>query len=72
MSKVLVESRQGSNLLYLPLDRIMQMTGQGAAVDAPSLPGSGAAPTIPAPPATGAPLDPRVRDTSRTRERETR
>ena len=72
VSKVLVESRQGSNLLYLPLDRIMQMTGQGAAVDAPSLPGSGAAPAIPAPPATGAPLDPRVRDASRTRERETR
>ena len=31
VSKVLVESRQGSNLLYLPLDKIMQMNGVSAA-----------------------------------------
>lgn len=29
VTKVMVESRQGSNLLYLPLDKIMQMTGPG-------------------------------------------
>ena len=73
VSKVLVESRQGSNLLYLPLDRIVQMTGQGAPADSPLLPGTGAAPALPAAPATtGPPLDPRTRDSSRTRERETR
>jgi membrane protease subunit HflK len=38
VTKVLVESRQGSNLLYLPLDKIMQMTAAGGAA-------SGAAPT---------------------------
>ena len=39
VTKVLVESRQGSNMLYLPLDKIMQMNGIGAA-DAPVLPAS--------------------------------
>jgi modulator of FtsH protease HflK len=32
VSKVLVDSRQGSNLLYLPLDRLMQQAGAGGAV----------------------------------------
>jgi membrane protease subunit HflK len=31
VTKVLVESRQGSNLLYLPLDKIMQNVGGSAA-----------------------------------------
>ncbi len=30
VTKVLVESRQGSNMLYLPLDKIMQMNGVNA------------------------------------------
>ena len=30
-SKVLVDQRGGSNLLYLPLDKLMQMTGTGTA-----------------------------------------
>ena len=72
VTKVLVESRQGSNLLYLPLDKIMQMTGPGGAAA-----GSDAtAPlsTSPAaqPPLNGVPVDSRTRDASRTRERETR
>jgi membrane protease subunit HflK len=71
VTKVLVESRQGSNLLYLPLDKIMQMSGQGGA-DA-QLPGAGAAPSaLPSVPASTLPLDARARDSSRTRERETR
>lgn len=72
VTKVLVDSRQGSNLLYLPLDKIMQMSGQGGE---PS-----AAPTAPAPGPSGngsaaapqAPLDARTRDASRTRDRDTR
>lgn len=71
VTKILVESRQGSNLLYLPLDKIMQMSGRGsAATETSPLPSSGAA--VPAPPATSLPLDARARDASRTRERETR
>ena len=70
VTKVMVESRQGSNLLYLPLDKIMQMTGQGAAAaPADALGGTGAAaqpvPVAPAPTPIPA-IDPRARD-ARTR-----
>ena len=75
VTKVLVDSRQGSNLLYLPLDKIMQMSGQGAdGTLAPTVPGAGA----PAAAGNGmaavppAPLDSRNRDASRTRDRDTR
>lgn len=66
VTKVMIESRQGSNLLYLPLDKVMQMTGTGA-VAAPIDPvmGSTPAPATPAVPA-GAAADPRARD-ARTR-----
>lgn len=77
VTKILVDSRQGSNLLYLPLDKIMQMTAQGGAsssgVDAMLVPGSSGttttAPITPAPPVTG---DARVRDGSRSRDRDSR
>ena len=71
VTKVLVESRQGSNLLYLPLDKIMQSVAQTpAGGDAPA----GGATTLvpPTPPATGLSNDSRARDTNRTRDRETR
>ncbi len=69
VTKVLVDSKQGSNLLYLPLDKILQMTGQGADVVAPAV----AAP-VPSPGAAAAALAPdtRTRDAARTRDRETR
>ena len=70
VTKVLVESRQGSNLLYLPLDKIMQMTGPGGADT--SHPASGPAATLPSLPAPSAPVDARTRDSARTRDRETR
>ena len=37
VTKIMIDSRQGSNLLYLPLDKIIQMTGQTSddAVPAP-------------------------------------
>ncbi|NTV87209.1 MAG: FtsH protease activity modulator HflK [Burkholderiaceae bacterium] len=76
VSKVLIESRAGSNLLYLPLDRILQMTGQGgaAATADAAVPASGATPPAPLPasPAPAAPADSRSRDAARTRDRETR
>jgi membrane protease subunit HflK len=36
VSKVLVDSHQGSNMLYLPLDKIMQMTQSGVSSAAAS------------------------------------
>ncbi len=67
VTKVMIESKQGSNLLYLPLDKIMQMTGTGA-VAGPSDPVLGSIPasTAPATPAAVPPGDPRARD-ARTR-----
>lgn len=67
VTKVMVDSRQGSNLLYLPLDKIMQMTGQGA--DASAAAGAAA---VPANTPAVSNNDPRTRDVSRSRERDTR
>ncbi len=71
VTKVLVDSRQGSNLLYLPLDKIMQQVAQGAADSS-----TGATAGAPAAPATVVPApaaDSRSRDASgRSRDRETR
>ena len=68
VTKVLVDSRQGANLLYLPLDKIMQGVTQqpetaGVSVTPPSAP-------IAAPATLS--NDARARDTNRTRERESR
>ena len=71
VTKVLVDSKQGSNLLYLPLDKVMQAAGQGsanesnAAASVPALPAGTAVPAIPS-------NDPRTRDASRTRDRDSR
>ena len=73
VTKVLVESRQGSNLMYLPLDKVLQMGGNagGDAVTA-----GGIASTAPAshstPIGTTLPNDARGRDAARTRERDSR
>ncbi len=74
-TKVLVDTKQGSNLLYLPLDKLMQMTGQNAAgtpVDgaSPSVAGTAApqSSVIPVAPASG---DARARD-GRSRDRDAR
>ena len=81
VSKVLVESRSGSNLLYLPLDRLLQMTGSSSTAgsqDAPGSSGAGsAAPStaqtapLPTPQPNPAP-ESRSRDSARTRDREAR
>ncbi|HQQ69996.1 MAG TPA: FtsH protease activity modulator HflK [Alicycliphilus sp.] len=73
VTKVLVESRQGSNLLYLPLDKIMQSVSQAA--PAAALEPAPAAPAGTAPPAASSqfPSDSRMtRDPNRARERESR
>lgn len=69
VTKVMIESRQGSNLLYLPLDKIMQQA-TGSATPEPAS-GNATAPALPATPATS-PTDTRARDASRTRDRDTR
>jgi membrane protease subunit HflK len=72
VTKVLVDSRQGSNLLYLPLDKIMQKAGQG--VDATPAGASTVPPSAAPPvPVTGVePPDPRSRENQRARERDVR
>ncbi|MCA3237250.1 MAG: FtsH protease activity modulator HflK [Curvibacter sp.] len=68
VTKVLVETRQGSNLLYLPLDKIMQSSTVEA--PAPLMQGPASAPQ------GSAPLpnvnDPRSRLNQRSRERDAR
>ena len=71
VTKVVVDSKQGSNLLYLPLDKIMQQT-QGAAASGSSEAASTAAPATSAPASAPSVPDARARDTSRTRDRESR
>ncbi|WP_210546366.1 FtsH protease activity modulator HflK [Rhodoferax sp. PAMC 29310] len=68
VTKVMVDSKQGSNLLYLPLDKIMQMNGPSneAAASANSSAAGSVAPTAPV-------VDTRSRDAAaRSRDRDTR
>jgi membrane protease subunit HflK len=70
VTKVLVESRQGSSLLYLPLEKLLQMGSMPQTDPAtPSLPGTTVVPPLPA---NGGTPDARGREMARTRERETR
>ncbi len=68
VTKVMVDSKQGSNLLYLPLDKIIQMTGKVAEETAAVVP---VAP-VPSPANAVASTDARTRDAARDRNRETR
>ena len=66
-SKVLVDQKGGNNLLYLPLDKLMQLTNPSAALpDSGGKPAESAAGPETVPPAS------RSRDALRTREREPR
>ena len=71
VNKVLIDSRGGGNLMYLPLDKIMQSAGAPApAAAAPAAAPANAAPaTAPAAPPAA---DTRSRDNARGRERESR
>jgi membrane protease subunit HflK len=72
VTKVMVDSRSNSNLLYLPLDRLMQQTG----ATSPAGAGQSSMPSAPAsePPVapSGGPVDARSRDGGRTRDRDVR
>jgi membrane protease subunit HflK len=82
VTKVIVESKQGSSLLYLPLEKILQMSGPAAGAGTAS--GSGPAgndPAVQGLPGNGSTSsqvgtansnDSRSRDASRTRDRDQR
>ena len=69
VSKVLIDSKGGANLLHLPLDKIMQLTGTSAVAGGDA---SAAVPAAPVVPAAAAAADSRARDSARTRERDIR
>ena len=67
VTKVLIDSRSNSNLLYLPLDKLMQQAGAQVATT-PATPQA-------APDTSGAPtgtVDVRSRDNQRSRDRDGR
>ncbi len=66
-TKVMVDDKQGGNLLYLPLDKLMQAAGSPAQADASSAPAAQPAPAQAAPVS-----DSRSRDAFRNRDREER
>jgi membrane protease subunit HflK len=63
VTKVVVATKSGSNLLYLPLDKIMQMTAQTA---------SAGSVTPVLPPVTSSPTPIPATNAARSRERESR
>jgi len=65
VTKVLVDSKQGSNLLYLPLDKLMQAAGQGVAPK--TGPESSSAAVLPPMSSVPPNAETRARETSRTR-----
>jgi membrane protease subunit HflK len=70
VTKVLVDSRSGSNLLYLPLDKILAGAGAGAPVAEPASTAMGS--NAPASSPSNLSGDSRLRDPNRSRERESR
>jgi len=64
-SKVLIDAKAGTNLLYLPLDKIIQMSAAGNSPESQTTPSAPRATEPPPPPDTGA----RSRDALRGRER---
>ena len=70
VSKVMVDVKGGSNLLYLPLDKLMQAAGGTVAPTA--APAIAAGEGSPTPPAATVPETTRSRDNQRTRDREGR
>ena len=71
VSKVYLDSRAGSSLLYLPLDKLLQSGAAGTGAGPTMTPGGAEAPA-PTPTPTPALVEPRARDTTRSREREGR
>jgi membrane protease subunit HflK len=72
VTKVVVDSKQGSNLMYLPLDKLMQMTGAPLAGTTPTDQAGAPSTTPPAAAPSSTPQDLRSRESQRTRDREIR
>ena len=72
VTKVVVDSKQGSNLMYLPLDKLMQVTSSPLTSSATPEVNGNANPTAVAPAPTAPPVDPRSRDSLRSRDRDIR
>jgi len=72
VTKVVVDSKQGSNLMYLPLDKLMQMTGAPLAGTAPTDQAGAPSTNPPAAAPSSTPQDLRSRESQRTRDREIR
>ena len=72
VTKVMVESKQGSNLLYLPLDKLMQATASGTGSNSADVAVIPAVTPPSAVPATAGATDTRSRDGARTRDRDNR
>jgi len=68
VSKVMIDSRNGSNLLYLPLDRLLQQSATNGVAPAPAAPAPGSESS----PINAGTVDVRSRDAQRGRERESR
>jgi modulator of FtsH protease HflK len=65
VTKVMVDSKANSNLLYLPLDKLLQQSGA-------ALPAAAAQPAAEPAAAPAAVADPRSRDNQRSRDRDSR
>jgi membrane protease subunit HflK len=74
VTKVLVDSKGNSNLLYLPLDKLMQQTGAAAPATAvaPAAPAAAAEAGVATPSTSGSAADIRSRDNQRSRDRDGR
>ena len=77
VTKVVMDSKQGSNLMYLPLDKIMPMSANSAASAASAVVDASAAATGASTPVSptilpSVPADARTRDISRSRDRDVR
>jgi len=69
VTKVMVDTRNGSNLLFLPLDKLLQQSGATTVTPNSAAPSN----STPEPaPVSGSALDVRSRDNQRTRDREGR
>ena len=71
VTKLVVDSRQGSNLLYLPLDKILQQSGTAVSPSTDGSATAGSAGNGNAP-GNNTTLDIRGRDAARSRDRESR
>lgn len=72
VTKVLVDSRQGGNLLYLPLEKIMQLSASGSDGGGAVASGAASSPPVHVLPPSNVTTDVRGREAARTRDRESR